>query len=182
MTPRSTDARWWTKSARPVHLAGCGWLGVTAGLLLAVSRCDLIAPCSAAQAFSVNARQFCESCSQCVLDSECHDRASSHTACPELVLIRGRQIHRISLLFCSRSLVRSCCTIVRAENSAVRRQSDFNRKRELQGPYQKHGTSSYSLSRHTTSAKVAQLSHLGLRLYTEPTRRGHGSHTMAMRT
>ena len=30
-------------------------------------------------------------------------------------------------------------------------------QRELQGSYQKHGTSSYSLSRHTTSAKVAQL-------------------------
>ena len=43
---------------RLVHLAGCGWLGVTAGLLLAVSRCDLIAPCSAAQAFSVMLDNF----------------------------------------------------------------------------------------------------------------------------
>ena len=88
---------------------------------------------------------------------QCHDRASSHTACPELVLIRGRQIHRISLLFCSRSLVRSCCTIVRAENSAVRLQSNFNRKLELQGPYQKHGTSSgYSHPHpHETTSKLA---------------------------
>ena len=31
-------------------------------------------------------------------------------------------------------------------------------------------------------AKVARLSHLGLQLYTEPTRRRHGSQTMAMRT
>ena len=43
-------------------------------------------------------------------------------------------------------------------------------------------TASLAMQPAQRDAKVAWMSHLGLRLYTEPTRRGHGSHTMATRT
>ena len=113
---------------------------------------------------------------------QCHDRASSHTACPEL----GEDKFTVSV-YCfvpgasSDPAVQSYeLRIQRSGYSQILIENESCRGRTKNTVRAR--TASLAMQPAQRDAKVAWLSHLGLRLYTEPTRRKHGSQTMAMRT
>jgi hypothetical protein len=98
---------------------------------------------------------------------------------------RNSQIHSIGLLICSRALSDPAVQSyeLRIQQSGysqilIGNESCRDRTKNTVGAR----TASLAMQPAQRDAKVAWLSHLGLRLYTEPTRHGHSSQTMAMRT